>query len=435
MPTAGDAHSRVVLICADPGRRSLVERVAPSAETHASPTEALLAVVRRPPRAVIVSLEDVQGTEHDVLAALLRVRPRMPVYTLVRPENEPIGAGLVREGAADYFVCPGDLQRLSHTLQTHREGPGRPGPAPAELLRLFRAACALTELAMAPPHLVFRDGAAMILRALGARRGCAFTCGAETGRLEIAAAFGEAADPGQAGTEIERAPAELTLRTGDVLFVHHGAADAPPGGLLCVPVREGGVTYGVLCITGRTDGLPLGPQDRSAAEALVAVLSRLYQAAVQRDEYARLALRDVETSLLKADPFLAYLETLLSRAQDERTEPGLLLVAPRRAGSRVDADLLGRIGRAVRAGLAKGWQGGRLEPALFAVSLPCGSGNGPPHGSAHDAWQAAAAHLEAALRRVGPPLDLGVSLAVYPRDGATAKALVAAARARLALSL
>jgi GGDEF domain-containing protein len=428
---AGDAHSRIVLICADPGRRCLVERVATSAETHASPTEALLAVVRRPPRAVIVSLEDVQGTEHEVLAALLRVRPQMPVYTLVRPENEPLGASLVREGAADYFVCPGDLQRLSHTLQAHRPGPGRPVAAAAEPLGLFQAACALSELAMAPPHLVFRDGAALILRALGARRGCAFSCGAESRRLEIAATFGEAADPGRAGTGVERAPAELTLRTGDVLFVRDGAADAPPGGLLCVPVRQGGATYGVLCITGKTDGSPLGPQDRSATEALVAVLSRLYQAAMQRDEYARLALRDVETGLLTADPFLTYLETLISRAEDERAELGLLLLEPQRAGRSVDADLLGRLGRAVQACLAKGWQGGRLEAGLFAVSLPCGSDDGPPH----DAWQAAAAHLEAAVRRVGPPLDLCIALAVFPRDGATAKALVAAARARLTTSV
>ncbi|MBE3133148.1 MAG: hypothetical protein IMZ55_06725, partial [Acidobacteria bacterium] len=62
----------VVLICSDPGRRALVEGSVRDAKTHSSPVEGLLAVARRPTRAVIINLEDVEGGERELLAALHR---------------------------------------------------------------------------------------------------------------------------------------------------------------------------------------------------------------------------------------------------------------------------------------------------------------------------------------------------------------------------
>ena len=416
----------IVLICSDPGRRALVEGAVHNAETHSSPVEGLLAVTRRPTRAVIVNLEDVEGGERELLAALHRARPGIPVYSLVPPEDEPLGLRLLREGAADYFVCPRDISRLPQVL----EGRGtKPAAGPPDA---FRAVCHLVGLAMARPQILFRDGAALILRALGVRRGCAFSCNADTGRLEVAATFGEAADPGRAGTETERAPAELALRTGDVLFVEAGADDAPPGGILCIPVREGGVTHGVVCFSGKADGSAIGRDDRQTAEALVAVLSRLYSAASQREEYARLALRDVETGLLKPEPFLTYLEKLISRAEDQRAELGLLLLEPRCGPRGPDAALLGRLGREIQASLQPGCQAGRLESALFGVVLSRHPDNGLELASLGDFCETATTRLVAAGRWVDASMTLRTALAVYPHDGPTAKALLAAARARLA---
>jgi len=108
---------RVVIICRSAGRRTLLERLVGVAEIHASAVEAILAVLRRRPQAVILNLEDIEGRERDFLAALRRSRPEVPVYAIAQPEDEPLARRLLREGAADYFVLPTDIYRLPRTLE------------------------------------------------------------------------------------------------------------------------------------------------------------------------------------------------------------------------------------------------------------------------------------------------------------------------------
>jgi DNA-binding NarL/FixJ family response regulator len=116
---------RVVVLCRSPERQVLVERLVsaarpgaegPATETHTSAVEACLAIARRPARAAIVNLEDIQGAERDVVSALGRTQPGLRIYTLVRPEEEPLARRLVRQGATDYFVLPSDVARLPEAL-------------------------------------------------------------------------------------------------------------------------------------------------------------------------------------------------------------------------------------------------------------------------------------------------------------------------------
>jgi DNA-binding NtrC family response regulator len=113
---------RVVLVCRNAGRRPMLERLVGAAEVHATALEAVLAVTRRGARAVVLNLEDVAGAERDLLAAIRRGRPETRVYAVVGPEDEPLARSLVGEGMADYFVTPGDVNRLPQAL----------APAPAE---------------------------------------------------------------------------------------------------------------------------------------------------------------------------------------------------------------------------------------------------------------------------------------------------------------
>jgi DNA-binding NtrC family response regulator len=127
--TRAEGDRRVLLVCRSAGRRALLARLVGSAETHASAVEAVLAVLRRRPQAVILNLEDIEGRERDLLAALRRSRPETPVYVIAQPEDEPLARGLVRDGAADYFVLPTDIYRLPRTLEKAALAGLRPGEA------------------------------------------------------------------------------------------------------------------------------------------------------------------------------------------------------------------------------------------------------------------------------------------------------------------
>lgn len=125
MTPTDETKRRVVFLCRSPGRRALVERLVGAAlpeahpltmETFRSAIDACLSVARRPARAVVVNLEDVEGTEHEVVAALRHAQPDLCIYTLVQPEDEPRGRRLLREGVARYFVLPADIGRLSESL-------------------------------------------------------------------------------------------------------------------------------------------------------------------------------------------------------------------------------------------------------------------------------------------------------------------------------
>jgi len=404
-----DSNGTVVFVCRNPDRRAIVERLIQPIQTHAAAMDALLAVARKAPRAVLINLEDVAGSGQAVLAALRRCRPDVPVGILVAPEDEPLGRQLVAEGAATYFVLPGDVQHLPAFLH-----PKTPSPTSAaavgdsRAVHLFRAACELAELATSQPQPLFRDGAMLILGALGVRQGCVFSCDAETGGPELVATFGRTEPDTLTALEAERAAAERALRTGEVLLVEAGTVGAPPGGLLGVPVRHGDATFGILCLSDKTDGTSLDGSDRDAATALADVLAHLYRSALMRSEYARLALRDVRTGLLKADPFLTYLEARIARAEDLHAEVGLLLIRPEPGVQAQKAGALDRLGVGIRA-------------ALQAHDE-----------TENDVYGAAATRLAEVGREVDAELRLRTALAVYPRDGATARALVAAAEARLA---
>jgi hypothetical protein len=430
---ADPSASRVVLLCRDPGRRALLERLVPAAETHTSAVEAVLAVTRKGPRAVVVNLEDIDGSERDLLGALRRARPGVPVYVIVRSEDEPRGRGLVRQGAGDYFVLPTDVYRLPQVLAPAPPAPAAAATAPSRAgrlgdqpdpQRLFDAACALANLTQLQPDALLREGAAVILRGLGAARGCLFTRNNRTARLDLAAAVGEPPGVNVERLEGERAAAERVFRTGKAALV---PGRTPGDALLCVPVCGEGETIGVLCMSRKDDGSAAGPGDRDAAAALAGSLARLYDAAAQRDQFAAYALRDPETGLLKRDAFEAYLAKLISRAGTQNAQVSLLVFAPERGRTPL-APVLGRIGLAIGARLPKGWQGARLSATRFAVVGARGPGEELP---------ALQAHLVQAAR-AGGLVDLGAgeprlraSLAEFPKDGADAETLLAAAEERI----
>lgn len=434
-PTAAgvaEPDDRIVFVCRDPALRALVEPAVRPAETCPAAVDALLAVARKAPRAVLLNLRDLAGSERDVVAALVRCRPQVPVYALLHPEDEPVGRALVQQGAADYFVLPGDIARVPSVLRPPPEAPSAGvSAADPRAHHLFLAACRLTELAAAAPQALFCDGSMLILGALGVRRGCALARPPGTGRLDAAMTYDQT---GSGGFEAERAAAERALGTGEVLLLPDGTVGVRRGGLLCVPVRDAGEAFGAICFTDKTDGTPLDQADRGAAAALADALARLCRLATQRDRYARLALRDVETGLLKADPFLTHLEALITRAEDARAEVGLLLIEAAPGAGTLSADVQSRLGAAIQAALARGMQGGRLDTGLYAVTVPGRRPGGAEADGSAPSCEAAARRLAGAPARVHAGLRVRTGLAVFPHDGATAKALVSAARGRLAAS-
>jgi GGDEF domain-containing protein len=411
---------RVVIVCRSPGPRAMLERLIGPAETHAAAVEAVLSVTRRPARAVVINTEDVIGSEHNLLAALRRAGPGVPIYPVVKPENEPLGRRMVREGAADYFVTPDDVGRLPQVLA---RGPGTSASPAAKSATAddaaFQAACSLADLAPADSQTILRDGAAIIFRALGAARGCLFVWNARARRLDLAASAVQPAGAAQAQLEDERTAAERVLRTGETLVL-----DSTRGGpLLCIPVRDAGDTFGVLCTAGA---------DRTAAESLVRAMARLHRAALGREEYARLALRDPETGLLTAGAFRTYLSKLIARAAAEKTEIALVLLQPRPDPAARAAGSLGQAGRAIVSRLAKGRQGGRLAADRFAVTWSRRSQEGETAIDTQTMLSADAAELAGTFPPGADALRLKAAVALFPKDGADAASLLAAAETRLA---
>jgi CheY-like chemotaxis protein len=334
MPASGsyslsESTKCIVLVCRDPGRRAMLERIVPAAEAHSSAIEAMLAVARKSPRAVIVNFQDVEGSQRDVMAAMRRAHPEVPVYFVVEPEDEPAARRLVQAGAGDYFVLPTDVYRLPRVLDPPPARPASPAapvagqelPATAlpaaplrerpEQLRLFVSACALSDLAQADARTILREGAAIIFHALAAARGCLLSCDSRTESLLLVTAIGEAPGAGADPFEAERAAAGQALHANDAILAEAGA---PPRPLLCVPVRGDEETFAVLCISGKHDGTALDRDDRDIATRLVGVMARLYSAAARLERFATMALRDAETGLLKADALETYLTKLIGRA-------------------------------------------------------------------------------------------------------------------------
>jgi hypothetical protein len=419
----------VVLICRSPGRRTLLEPLIRPAEVHASAVEAVLAVTRRTTRAVVLNLEDMAGGERDLLGALRRARPETRLYTVVAPEDEPLARSIVRDGlAADYFVAPGDINRLPAALAGESAPPHagvRDSSADQRNVRLAEASCELAGLAMANPAVLLRNGGTIILRALGAARGCVLAKTAPTGKLTLCRAIG--ADGAADDFEMERAVAERAVLAGEPLLLE--MAGAP---VLCLPVSESGEPFGAVCLARKIEPTAIGPMDRRLAEPLVRALAGLLRAAGQRDVFAKLAQRDAETGLLQLEAFQAYLGRLLARAAAEAAEVGVVLMRPSADGLPSSAESLGAIGRMLASRLAAGCMGGRLSTDCFAVTWARRRGPG----------LSAADSRRSFLAQAGTFADLGLfgqsaprlrmSLAVYPPDGSDATALMAAAERGLA---
>jgi GAF domain-containing protein len=131
-PTSTRPPPAVIFVCRDASRRALVERAVHETRTYSSAAEAFLAAVRDSPRAVLLNLRDVAARAPDWLQSLRREQPRTPVYLIAECEDEPAARALADAGAADYFVLPGDLARLTETLAPQSPPSGREGGPPPD---------------------------------------------------------------------------------------------------------------------------------------------------------------------------------------------------------------------------------------------------------------------------------------------------------------
>lgn len=445
----GQSEKSVVLVCRDPRRRALLERIVPAAETHASAIDAMLAIARKDPRAVVVNFQDVEGSEGDVMAALRRARPEVPVYLVVEPEDEAAARRLVQAGPGDYFVMPTDVYRLPRVLQ--------PPPAPSQphegdeagdpeltlgartaagpvrerpdQLRLFVSACALADLAQSKPQVILHEGAAIILHALDASRGCLFSWDYGTETLLLATAVGEAAEAGPEQFQAERAAAEQALQANKAILTKPGASRPA---LLCVPVGDEDATVAVLCVSAKRDGAALDPDDRDAAARLASVLAKLHGAAARLERFATMAVRDAETGLLKADAIETYLTKLIGRASEHHAPVTVILLRPDTSGGPADPAAIAKLGRSLAARLPSGWQGARIGADKFVVV-------GAPKPDAEPLPQEVAI-LFATRPEGAQDLDtsgaarLRTGMAEFPKDGSDARTLLAAAAGRLGAS-
>lgn len=125
MKATQEQEGRVVVLCRSQGRRALVERLVAASrrepqglasEMYTSAVDACLSVARRPAQAAIVNLEDIEGTEREVVSAMRHAQPNLRIYTIVKPEEEPLGRRLLLAGVTDYFVLPTDVGRLPAIL-------------------------------------------------------------------------------------------------------------------------------------------------------------------------------------------------------------------------------------------------------------------------------------------------------------------------------
>jgi DNA-binding NarL/FixJ family response regulator len=292
--TAHAAAPRVVLLCRDLARQALIGRHVRSLEVRRSAGETVLAVSRAAPHAVVLDLADFGDQAADLLAALRRAQPDVPIYAFAQAEDEPLARELVRDaGLADYFVGPDELRRFGQTaargevwrtpdvpIETQAylasESPAAPAQPPSRrptdgTRRYFEAACALAHLAADDPATVLRKGSRTILEAAGTGRGSAFVWNPGTGRLETCVAVGSPAEP----TEDERTTAQRAARTGERLALQVQAQDGMRR-LLCVPIRGGDETLGAICLSSPLE--EPSPPDLEAVEALTRALARLVRA-------------------------------------------------------------------------------------------------------------------------------------------------------------
>ena len=105
--------------------RPALEQALGPVRVERSAAEGVLWAARHAARAVLLKVSDFGGRERDLVSALKRAQPAVPVYLMVSAQDEPLARDLVADGAAGYAVLPGDLPHLREVLF-----PARPaGPA------------------------------------------------------------------------------------------------------------------------------------------------------------------------------------------------------------------------------------------------------------------------------------------------------------------
>jgi len=115
------ASPRDIIVSHDPRRRALIERAMPAAHIYTSMPEAFLAALRAPAHAVVLDMGPLADRNRDFVVNLRRERPQTPIYLVTEPEGEPAARALVDAGASDYFILPGDLDRLATVLSPDRK--------------------------------------------------------------------------------------------------------------------------------------------------------------------------------------------------------------------------------------------------------------------------------------------------------------------------
>ena len=158
----------ILCVCRDPGTRRLLDRYVKTGRVYLSAVDALLAAARERPAAVVLAFDPGVVSARQVVAAFRRTQPSVPVYGVVRAEDEPLARSLLGAGLADYLVLPRDARRLPDVIAGQPEPGESPGPRPSGTVprSLFEASCGLADLALAEPLPLFRDGSRLILDAL-----------------------------------------------------------------------------------------------------------------------------------------------------------------------------------------------------------------------------------------------------------------------------
>jgi hypothetical protein len=498
-PTSTRPPPAVIFVCRDASRRALVERAVHETRTYSSAAEAFLAALRDPPHAVLLNLRDLAARAPDWLQSLRREQPRTPVYLVAECEDEPSARALADAGAADYFVLPGDLVRLTEALApqsppSSREGgpppddrpeppsdappppvatgdqaepaPDRPshhpkspeppkapgatkrlgkGPAagtahvrriarrdPSGPWRLLDAAGRIARLALSDAENILAEGTDVILDALGVTRATVLLQRSSIVDSELVQALQVGPPPPEEVLQAQRIGAEEVLRTGRALLARGPDAHGV-GATLLLPLRERAETFGVLCLSGKAEGLPITADDLDAAAPLADSVACLYRAALHRRRYAGEVLRDPETALLAPEAFEECVEKLIDWAWEREAEVPVVLLEARPAGDApTSSESLAQVGRAIGASVTKGRQAGRLGPALFAMAWSRRLRENEGYGEANAAYRLLADRLTALGSRVDAGLRLRAGVAVFPSDGDSADVLLAVAQERLA---
>jgi len=497
-PISSRPQPAVIFVCRDVSRRALVERAVHETRTYSSAAEAFLAALRDPPRAVLLNLRDVAARAADWLQSLRREQPRTPVYLVAECEDEPSARSLADAGAADYFVLPGDLARLTEALAPQSppsgwEGgpppddqpeppsdappppvatgdqaepaPDRPSPHPklpeppkapgatkrigqgpaagtahvrriarreaTGQWRLLEAAGRIARLALSDAENILAEGTDVILDALGVARATVLLQRSSIVDSELVQALQVGPPPPGEVLQTQRIGAEEVLRTGRALLARGPDAHGE-GAALLLPLRERAEVFGVLCLSGKAEGLAVTADDLDAAP-LADSVACLYRAALHRRCYAGQVLRDPETALLAPEAFEECVEKLIDWAWEREAEVPVVLLEARPAGDAPpSSESLAQVGRAIGASVTKGRQAGRLGPALFAVAWSRRLRENEGYGEANAAYRLLADRLTALGPRVDAGLQLRAGVAVFPSDGDSADVLLAVAQERLA---